>query len=39
MKGTNKRDARGAWQEFSQTGAVGAYLTYRAILTHEKKEP
>jgi len=36
MKKTKQQDARHAWQEFSETGAVGAYLTYRAVIAHER---
>lgn len=32
-----KRDAQRAWCEFSETGAVGAYLTYRAMCTREEQ--
>lgn len=34
-----KKDIQKAWREFSQTGAVGAYLTYCAMRTQEKKQP
>jgi len=32
----NETDAQAAWERFSRTGAVGAYLTYRAIRAHEE---
>lgn len=32
----NETDALAAWENFSRTGAVGAYLTYRAIRAHEE---
>jgi hypothetical protein len=34
-----KTKVKKAWREFSQTGAVGAYMTYRAMLTQEDKQP
>ncbi len=36
MAKSKKRDAQRAWREFSETGAVGAYLTYRAMRTKEE---
>jgi hypothetical protein len=34
-----KKNVQKAWREFSQTGAVGAYLTYRAMLIRESERP
>jgi len=37
VKEENKTRANAAWETFSQTGKVGAYLAYRAILAGEDR--
>lgn len=31
-----KKNTKVAWKKFSNTGTIGAYLTYRAMLTQEE---
>lgn len=33
----DKNEKQRSWEEFTQTGKIGAYLTYRAILAQEQK--
>lgn len=33
-----KKNALEAWDTFTKTGAVGAYLTYRAMLTQHTED-
>lgn len=31
-----RKNSKTAWEKFSNTGTIGAYLTYRAMLTQEE---
>ena len=38
MKKHSPEEMRKAWEEFSESGAVGAYLMYRAMLDAEDND-